>query len=157
MNPESSLQEVKSYLRENWSKGTHCPACNQFVKRYNRPLHSTMALTLIRLYHLCRGNDAYLHVKKIVEGISDTGTNDFSKLRYWDLIEEMPKDSLATKTKTSGHWRITAKGIDFVLGNIKIPSRIILYNKTFMGFDGDDIDIRGVIRNEFDYQRLMNS
>ncbi len=154
-----NLEEIKSFLRENMAKGVHCPACEQFVKVYRRPMHATMALTLIRLYHLDRLDvfiPRYHHVKEIVKGISDTGTNDFSKLRYWGLIEEEPKGSSLNK-KSSGMWKITTDGINFVRGSIEVPSRVIILNKRFLGFTGEPVTIQKVLGERFNYHDLMKN
>lgn len=150
-----TVDEAKAYLRINFEKGATCPCCGQLVKRYSRPFHATMALTLIRLYQLCSKENDYYHVKQIVRGISDTGTNDFSKLRYYGLVIEKPKDANDTKTRTSGFWTITDKGRDFVEGRISVPQRLVLYNKKSLGFEGKEIFIKQALGEKFDYDQLM--
>lgn len=144
-----TLEEAKQLLRDNWKAGVECPCCSQNVKQYSRPLHTTMALTLIRLNNLGEG---YHHVKKIVKGISDTGTNDFSKLRYWGLIVEQKND---TEKRTSGSWAITHKGRQFVNGELAIQKNVLLYNKKSYGLEGEPVTIMEVLGNKFDYQELM--
>lgn len=80
----------------------------------------------------------------------------WAKLRYWELIEEMPKDSMTTEKRTSGMWRITDKGISFVEGNISVPKYVKLYNQTFYGYEGDDVSIHDVIKEKFNYRELMS-
>lgn len=155
MNENTPLIEVKKHLRNNWEKGTDCPACGQLVRRYSRPMHSTMAATLIRLHALNAQKAGYYHVKDIVKGISDTGTNDFSKLRYWDFIVEMPKDKDDTKKRTSGYWRITDKGTDFVMNRLTVQSHVLLFNKHLLGFEGNQINIKEALGEKFNYTELM--
>jgi hypothetical protein len=151
-----TVDEAKTYLRANWEKGVSCPCCGRLVKKYNRLVHATMALCLIRLYHLTeRSEENYFHVREIVEGISGTGTGDFSKFKYFGLITEKPKDDEDTKSRTSGFWSITPKGKLFVENNLPIPARVEIYNQTLVGFNGTPVLISDVLGKKFDYQELM--
>jgi hypothetical protein len=145
-----TIQEGKTHLRENFEKGTECPCCGQFVKLYKRKFGSVMARTLIRLYNM---PTTYNHVKDIVKGISDTGTNDFSKMKYWGLIEEMPNDD--SGKKNSGYWMITEKGEKFALGQISIPSHAFVYNSMLQGFSNTQTNIIQALGKKFDYAELM--
>lgn len=149
-----TLIDAKKYLRDNWEKGTDCPCCGQLVKLYSRPMHYTMGAMLIRLYRLSQKDSGYHHVKDIAAGISDTGTNDFSKLKYWGLIEQMPKDPKENK-RTSGYWRITQRGVQFVLGQRTEHERVLIFNKKNLGLTGDQIDIKQALGERFNYNELM--
>ncbi len=148
-----TLKEAKQHLKDHYKeKGTNCPCCGQFVKQYKRKLGSVMARTLIRLSKM---PNEYNHVKDIVKGISDTGTNDFSKLAYWGLIDEMANDS--TAKRTSGYWRITQKGHDFVNCKIVLLEHALIYNRLCNGFGGVKINIVDALGKKFNYQELMNN
>ena len=69
MKPETTLAEVKTYLRDQFSDGCDCPACGQFVKLYNYKLFATSAWALIQLYklHEKRPNEAYFHISEYAE------------------------------------------------------------------------------------------
>lgn len=145
-----TIEEAKQQLRDNWEQGLDCPCCGQFVKLYNRKLHTVMALMLIKLYKLGEG---YHHIRDFI--VTPTGTNDFSKLRYWGLVAEMPKDESDSSKRTSGFWAVTTKGTDFVHGKQSVPSHVQLFNSKKYGFTGDQITIREALGNEFNYQELM--
>ena len=153
-----TLQEAKEYLRENFTKGSNCPCCSQFVKLYKRKLASTPSRMLIKLNYL---GDGWHHVSKLVKGISLTGSNDFSKLAYWQLIEE--KQNTDEDKKTSGFWRITTKGVLFVENKIKIPSHVFIFNGKKMfsvgnrGFSDKTINIVDCLGKKFSYNELMNN
>ncbi len=149
-----TLKEAKQHLRDNWEKGTTCPCCGQMVKLYSRPMHHTMAAMLIRLYRLQKSPDEYHHIKHLVAGISATGTSDFSKLRYWGLVEQMPKDPKESK-RTSGYWRITQRGVQFVLGQRTEHQRVLIFNKKNLGLTGNQITIKQALGDSFDYNELM--
>ena len=148
-----SIKEGKIYLRQEFAKGTECPCCGQFVKLYKRKLGSVMGRAIIRLYNLGEG---YHHVKEIIKGISATGTNDFSKLKYWQLIKEMPNLEDLDK-KNCGYWKITQKGIEFVKQNIDVPSHVHIYNGKVLGFEDTTTNIIASLGNKFSYKELMNN
>lgn len=147
-----TIKEVKEHLRENFENGTECPCCGQFVKLYKRKFGSVMARTLIRLNRMPHH---YNHVKDIVQGISDTGTNDFSKMKYWGLIEEQSNDD--NGKKNSGYWAITQKGEEFVNMRLEIPSHAFVYNSTLQGFSNGYTNIIQALGNKFNYKELMNA
>lgn len=142
-------------MRENWETGVDCPCCNQLVKLYNRKLYSTPAAYLVNLYRLDRKNpkQVYWHVTEIQKVI--IGGGDFSKLMYWGLITEQPKDEDDDSKRTSGYWAITDKGRDFVRGKITVPSHVRLFDGKSYGFTGKQVTIHHVLGNKFNYAELM--
>lgn len=152
---DDTIDDAKQYLRENWKKGCNCPACGQRVQLYDYKLYATSASALVRLHRLGEG---YHHVSKYAEaGDTYPRAPHFAELRFWGLIEPMPKDEDNTKKKSSGFWRITSKGTQFVLQEIKLHSRILVYNNKFQGYSekSTPITIRQAFDNEFDYEELM--
>lgn len=149
---DSTLDEAKQYTRENWEKGVRCPCCDQLVKLYKRPLYATIAVNLIRLYRLNRSE--YHHITKILLPNS-SGGGDFAKLVYWGLVEEQPKPADDTKKRTTGMWRITDKGVQFVEKRRNIPSHVQLYDGRFLGLIGDPVSIVEVLGKKFNYEELM--
>jgi len=147
-----TLEEAKQYLRDNYEEGTKCPCCGQNVKLYKRKLGSVMARCLIKMYN---STSKWMHVRDIVKGISDTGTNDFSKLKYWGMIEE--QENTDTRKRNSGYWKLTHKGELFVVGRETVPSHAHIYNTRLMGWSDTQISIRQALGNQFDYEELMCS
>jgi hypothetical protein len=146
-----TIDQAKQYLRDNCKKGVECPCCHQYVKLYKRPMHTAMAVSLIKLYRLSRERIEYHHINEYV----DLSAGDFSKLRYWGLVEEKQKDADDSTKRTSGYWKITDAGIQFVLEQAKVQSHILLFNSKFLGFAGDMVSIKDVLKNKFNYQDLM--
>jgi len=117
----SAVEEATKVLKGNMftkevmKKGCKCPVCNQNVRLQKYTINSEMAKCLIDLYKLNKKdpNKVWFHVAEDIKiGISVSGA--FAKLRHWGLIEQLtPKNNLTAK-KTSGMWRITDKGMDFV-------------------------------------------
>lgn len=147
-----TLEDAKQYTREHWEKGVRCPCCDQLVKLYKRPLYGTIAVNLIRLYKLDRSQ--YHHIAKILLPNS-SGGGDFAKLIYWGLVEEQQKDEEDTVSRTSGMWKITQKGIDFVNKKTKLYSHVLIYDGRFLGLSGNEVDIKDVLGKKFNYEELM--
>jgi len=146
---QTTLDEAKTFLKENYEEGTICPCCNQSVKLYKRKLTSSMARSLITLFLLNKSKEGYYHTSSL----HNSGGGDFTKLKYWDLIEEMKNEDKAKKS--SGSWKITEKGKSFVTGNIPLQEKVKLYNNKFWGFYGEEISIVTALNNKFDYVELM--
>ena len=156
MLPQQTIQEAKDFLSANYKKGVECPCCKQHVRLYKRKFNSVMARTLIRLYVLTRDKKVvFHHVKDIVQGISSTGTNDFSKLVYWGLIQEKVKDPDDKIHRTSGYWRITDKGREFIEHKFLLPKYVFVYNSECRGISGEETDIKQALTEKFNYDELI--
>ena len=154
----STIEEGKKYLRANWDQnnGVDCPCCGQLVKLYNRKLYSKMALQLIALYRLDRKHpNQYFHITDIGVQTSVIGGGDFAKLKYWGLIVELEKDDADDTKRTSGHWAITQKGRDFVIGKITVPSHVKVFDGRTFGFGEKHITIHHALGKKFNYAELM--
>lgn len=148
-----TIKEAKEHLQLNAQKGSECPCCHQFVKVYKRKLSSVMARMLIRLHMLGPGHH---HVLQIVTGISDTGTNDFSKLRYWGMIEERKNDD--KDKRTSSYWKITPSGSQFVNKWGEVPMYAFIYNKRCLRMSIDErTNIIKALGSKWSYKELMRA
>ena len=73
----------------------------------------------------------------------------YSFLKHWDVVE--------SKGHRSGIWRATDKGKDFVLGLIKLPSAVYVYDDTVFGFEAEEVSFRGCFGKHFDFDEMMSS
>jgi len=145
-----TLEEAKRWLRANWDEGVHCPACGQDVKRYKRKLSSGMATALIRLYHKSGGNTLeWVHISEL----QPLNGGEFAQLKRWQFIDEHLNED-ETK-RTSGTWRMTNRGIDFVRGKIKARSHVWTYNGKTVGWSDEHITIQQALGDKFNYTELM--
>lgn len=147
-----TIKEAKAFLKANYVKGTSCPCCGQNVKLYKRKLNSGMAFVLIHLYK----NDGWLNVKDYLRQNKLRNNHDWTLLKYWRLIEEKPLEEKG-KTKSSGVWRITPEGKQFVENKGVTNKHVLIYNTMFRGFSEEYIGISEALGNDFNYQELMNS
>lgn len=146
----TAYPELKSMLE----KGGLCPCCGQVVKMYTYKLYSLSSLALIRLYQKTNQKQKAYHISEISEsdGITPRASH-FAELRHWGLIEPLKTND--PNKKSSGYWMITEKGRAFVEQGIKLPEKIKMFNNTFFGFEGDEIDIIQSLGNKFSYYELM--
>jgi hypothetical protein len=147
-----SIKEAKEYLRENYKKGCKCPCCDQVVRLYKRKLNSGMAITLIQMH---KHSNNFFHVKDMLREKGLHNGHDWSLLKYWGLIQELDVLPGSTK-KSSGQYRVTEKGVDFVYGRINLPKHILIYNKRFQGFSDEETTIKESLGDDFNYYELLN-
>lgn len=149
-------QETETYLAfgtkiKPTDKPQTCPCCDQTVKLYKRTINSTTAYDLIHFEKRVADGE-YMHIKHI--NTSAAGGGDFAKLRLWGLIEEKFNES--TGKRSSGYWRITQKGRDFVNAKVMVRKYALIYNGKFLGFDGGMVTIKDSLGKHFDYAELMS-
>lgn len=154
MNSEPHLDnptKEKFMQRLRAGETLKCSCCGQTAKMYKRRINTGAAKSLIKLYKI-GGSYDYYHTEEFCD--VKTGA-DFSLSRHWGLTEPMPIDKSNTKTKASGKWRLTSKGIDFVQNKIRVPCYTLIYNDKLYGFDGGDISIVDALASKFNYGDLM--
>ena len=162
----ATLEEAKKWLRERFSKGAPCPACNQFVKLYKRPFNKSMAYVLLLIARYYRRvevrQDDWLHVPSY---IAETAVGnprraaavrgDWAKLKYWGLIEEKP-DVRDDGSARVGYWRMTPLGRQFVAREAKVPSHVYVYNGEPMQKTVEEmITIDDALGVDFSYAEIM--
>mgnify|MGYP006289630827 CR=1 FL=1 len=155
-----SVEEARQHIVQNWDKGVSCPCCGQRVQRYSRPITSSMAWGLCRLYeHLMENPDEeWVHVERFFNSCPDipfSFRGDFAKLRYWGFIE-MLDERREDGSPNNGCWRLTPRGVAFVRGDISVPGHVFVYDGHALGFSDEHITIRDALKNKFDYEGLMS-
>lgn len=164
--PDASLEQAKTWLRDRFEKGAHCPLCNQHVKLYKRNLNAAMTYVLVLIYrwHMAQPADSreWLHVPShISEVVVDNARRaaairgDWAKLRHWDMIDKQP-GRRPDKSKRVGCYRITPRGIAFVRGEIAVQSHVWLYNEVMLNRPVlERVRIKDTLGIKFSYSDLM--
>lgn len=128
-----------------------CPTCGRHAQIYRRKFHASMALQLIRLYRL-GGETSYIHASQlIIHGVS--GAGDFSKAKYWGLI--VPRMNTDAHTRCNGMWMLSADGVQFVLGALRIPDEVHVFDDKLFGVGTREITIKDALGKRFNYHELM--
>ena len=155
-----TLEEAKDWLRARVRKGAKCPCCGQFAKVYARSINGAQAATLIDLYHLgkTRGFDVWIQVEQELNNQHRRiRSNEYSKLRFWNLIEQHPRAEVdgRPKLKSTGLWRVSEPGIAFVERRHRVKEKALIYDNRKIGMEGDEIGIVDALGTQFDYSELM--
>lgn len=150
-----TIEEAKNHIKEKWHEGVECPCCTQRVQLYHHKLGGLPLVMLCALYrHDFYNRDDYQHVSKM-DGYN--GNGDFAKLRHWGLIEEMPKDPDDEVRRTSGYWKITARGRLFVENAKPVPSHAYLFDSRCFGYSEKMVTFSQALPKKFNYTELMQS
>ena len=149
----STVKQAKDELLLHLEEGAKCYVCNQNVKLYKRKIHRTMARGLLALYKAEKSNPntKYHHITDFAP-TTDLSA-DFSKLRHFGLVEEMPNTDV--HKHTSGYWKITPLGYEFIYLETKVRAYVKVYNKKVLGIASKFVDIKDVLGNKYSYAELM--
>lgn len=90
----------------------HCPHCKQIIMVRRRLIRRGMINGLVRLVDEGESKTADL-------GMDFSSICDFTKLKYWGLIE----DGMAEST-----YRVTGLGLRFIRGEVSIPKYRWIFN-----------------------------
>lgn len=157
MKQDSTLAEVKVYLRENCEKGIDCPACGRVVKIYKYTMNSGMAFALITMYKLTQANpnENYFHVQKDFAEKFGTNANalHYSLMKWWGFM--LPQPNTDPDRKGTGYWCLTEKGKRFVLGQLSTPRQVHIYDNKCVGYSEEHTNIHQALQDKFDFKELM--
>ncbi len=133
-------------------KPCKCPTCGQTVKLYPRKLSSALALFLIDIYNLTIHREVenrWVCVSRdMIDKSSHHVSKDYSKLRFWGLLQSNLKDPK--------RWRITSAGIAFVEGKMVTPEKAFVYNNYCVRLSASTTDIKTALGSKFDIKELMS-
>lgn len=160
----SAVQKLRNEVIQGRKEGCHCPICGKYAREYKRQVNLTMVQTLWLVKDWYDNNDPsltkWLHINDMLNELPSKsrpvkggGSGDWGKLRYWGLIEQKPgvrNDGSAH----NGHWRITQKGIDFLMDRIKIPKFVVVYNKKLIRVSDESVGVQDCLK-KFSYRELM--
>lgn len=144
------IERVEFWQRLRAGDGLMCPCCNRYAKIYKRRIHHGIVRTLIRLYKE-GGEFGFVHISKFCDFQSGY---DFTFAQHWGLIEQGANEG---KGKTSGSWRLTRDGVDFLRHGKGIPAYMLIYNSTVMGVQGPNVSVHEALGAKFDYDQLMSA
>lgn len=147
-SPQTSLAQLRTWLRGKVDDGTDCPLCHQHVQVYRRKINSGMARSLILMYRA--GGLDWVHLPTQIGARS----REEGKLAYWGLVEE--EKLLRPDGGRAGYWRVTRHGELFLRQGCTVPKYARVYNGKALSLDpSEQVTIKDALSTKFDYSELM--
>lgn len=132
-----------------------CPCCRRSGKIYKRKLNAGMASVLIRMYVVRRRLQTdWLRIEDIF-GSKKQDRRDWTVMQHWGLIESL--DKRTSTENASGTWKLTERGVEFVLGKESVQKHVYIWDDSVRGFSDEWITINDALESRFDYATLMAS
>lgn len=81
---------------------------------------------------------------------------DTSRLKHWNMITAAPHDPNDDSSKrTSGMWRITATGIAFVEGELRVPRVKHVFDDVVISESDETTSMAQALGDGFDYLEVL--
>jgi len=148
------VADARRQIHEQIEAGeqVRCPVCDQNCKLYKRKLNAMQASFLCWLVRRFKSNGGeWIDVPR--EYDRNIG-GEYGKLAHWGLAELKANDEDPSK-RTSGQWRPTLRGIDFVNELVTVPKYVYLYDNRLYKVSDEQTTIREALGDKFDYEELM--
>jgi len=148
-----TVAQATEWLEARLDDGADCPCCGQVAKVYRRKLNAEKVRVLAWLAFVSSPSSAFVHLSATAPAWVLAAGGEVAKLRHWGLAEQAPNDN--PKTRTSGHWRVTARGLAFLNG-AQAPAHVLLFNNRVVGFaETTTTAAESAQSGGFDYRALM--
>lgn len=156
---------IKNQINANDGTGQKfeqwCACCGQKVVAYRHKVTwaQACALTiLVDLYEEDPGHHHITNIKRVTRKRTrepDLILSHFSVMAKWDLIEDQPNIDKPDQ-RTSGMWKPTQAGIDYVYNRITIPKYLWVYNNRIQRETGGQIGIDRSVQEQFSWLEMQN-
>ena len=162
------LGEATAVLRGDWKsaiegKGDHCTVCDRWGKINTIKLRGIMVKTMHWIHQAGRGD--WINVPENAPKFV-ARSYAFSSLKHWNLIEqryvppptkEEREAGAEREVRSSGVWRLTPMGVDFIYNGTTVPSKVFIYNDHRVGASDEVVTARDCAFEEFNYDAMMST
>ena len=149
----NDLTAARYRFNRDLREGTICPCCKRPAMIRPRNLNSAMAYALILLHK--KNTTEFVHYQDVIANLP---SRDFGTLVHWGLVEARG-DVKDDGNPSSGYYRITEAGKQFVLGKLMVKKYVYIFNRKSVDVDEpkakEMIDIQTALNNKFNYRELM--
>jgi len=83
-------------------------------------------------------------------------SKSMATLHHWELLENKPKKDDEDK-RSSGFWRLTQKGRDFLRHKITVPKHAFVFDTKLIKFSREHTSVVTALGKKFSYEELMNT
>lgn len=162
----STLDDLRREFEDGTRQkgGTTCPCCGKHGQRYRRPISGAMAkflIVFVRNSERVREREGLSAFKWIELGKTTDKfqniTRDYSKLRFWDLVEphpDNPNDPTGMR-KSKGLWRPKELGVEFVHRRVTVVRWWWEWRSEREYSEGPQVTIDDCLGKKFNYRALM--
>lgn len=122
-----------------------CPCCDRYAKVTKTKLNAVMVKQMLKMRVLAdRDGREFVKHKELVD--SETGTNAcLTTTKHWGFVQRGDEsEELKGLSGAKSYWRLTAKGREFLRGDIKVPKYLLLYHDEVYGETGEMIYVHQV-------------
>lgn len=160
MNGDTPLREVREHINRHAEDGLACPACEQHVQVYWRPINSGMAASAVRMLrrHLASPG-VWIHIPSEIGRRSA----EESKLSWWGLVEE--RQGERGDGGRAGYWRLTEKGVRWAQGLETVRRYVKVFDgkpwdgkptsRSKSGREKPDTSVYSALGDHFNYRELL--
>lgn len=143
-------QEYKQVIK---GEGGRCPCCRRWGKINGYQINSTQVRGMIWMLRRFRKNQ-WIELAKAPKFI--LRSKSLATLHHWELLENKPKQDDEDK-RSSGFWRLTQKGRDFLRLKITLPKHAFVFDNTLIKFSKQHVDAVQALGKKFSYEELMST
>jgi hypothetical protein len=143
----------KDYLKVLEGEGGDCPCCKRYGKYNGYSITKTDAKALVWIF-VNGDKDGWVHMPT-ASPREFMRSKSFTNMRYWGLIENYPNDN--KDVKGSGLWRVTSKAVKYIRGEMQLPKKAFVFDRTLIGFSEQQVFFSECFKDYFDLQQVMNS
>jgi len=142
------VEHIKKAVLAQRKGGVLCPICNQTVKITRKRLTAQVAASVIWIY---KNLSDWVSMKNFPVAIWSPSTVPTAAI--WGFVEE--RYNVDPNFKKRGYWRVTDKGVKFVLGEIKVKEFALYFQGESAGYGGRSMNVTEVIGDSYDLDLLM--
>lgn len=162
------LNEKIAVLRSMWrdvieTNGGHCEVCDRWGKVNPIKLRGVMLKTMHWMYK--HGGFDWIDIPPTAPRFV-LRSYAFASLKHWGFVEQhfLPvatkkerAEGITRNKKTSGTWRLTLDGYEFMFENKKAPQTVFVYNDKAVLFSNILVTARECANEKFNYDEMMST
>ena len=141
---------IKDMIANSSKKSVRCPCCQHDHKIYKKSISSRLAQTMIDMYN--DNQQGWVHVPQT----RTTECQNYADLKFWGfIIMATPNDKHSIGGRTTGYWRLTDAGVDFMQGNSTAAKYAHIYNNQNYGFSGSYVTFKSCLSTSFNFHAFI--
>jgi hypothetical protein len=143
---------IRVFAKRIIGDGGKCPCCGRWGKINAHNLNADPVRALIWLVNAAGPKRKWIDVPATApRGL--LRSKKMSVLKHWGLIERRKNEN--SKIKSSGVWRPTRLGVEFVAGCVRVAKKVYVFDDTKIQESAETITVQEALSKKFDYDKVM--